>query len=249
MLDRDRRGAEADRGRHVRHLHAPAARRSPRSASRRIRGRRSASTTPARRSEGERAAPDAAGRPRRLVDGRARADLVRGALARGRRRAVGSRSPRSRSRPIAADQLTKHIVTSQLALDDGVHVVGPFWIHHVQNSGIAFGLFSSATAVVIVVNGGRGRLDARLLRPLGRPPPGAARRARARDRRQHARTCSTASGSGYVTDFLDFRYWPAFNLADSFIVDRRRSCCSARSSHAEREPRGPRRMRDATARP
>jgi signal peptidase II len=23
---------------------------------------------------------------------------------------------------------------------------------------------------------------------------------------------------GYVTDFLDFDYWPAFNLADSFIV-------------------------------
>ena len=23
---------------------------------------------------------------------------------------------------------------------------------------------------------------------------------------------------GYVTDFLDFRFWPAFNLADSFIV-------------------------------
>jgi signal peptidase II len=23
---------------------------------------------------------------------------------------------------------------------------------------------------------------------------------------------------GYVTDFLDFRYWPAFNLADTFIV-------------------------------
>jgi signal peptidase II len=23
---------------------------------------------------------------------------------------------------------------------------------------------------------------------------------------------------GYVTDFLDFRSWPAFNLADSFIV-------------------------------
>ena len=51
---------------------------------------------------------------------------------------------------IAADQLTKYIVASQLQLDDGVHVLGPFWIHHVQNSGIAFGLFSSATAVVIV---------------------------------------------------------------------------------------------------
>ena len=23
---------------------------------------------------------------------------------------------------------------------------------------------------------------------------------------------------GHVTDFLDFKYWPAFNLADSFIV-------------------------------
>jgi signal peptidase II len=23
---------------------------------------------------------------------------------------------------------------------------------------------------------------------------------------------------GHVTDFLDVRYWPAFNLADSFIV-------------------------------
>jgi signal peptidase II len=23
---------------------------------------------------------------------------------------------------------------------------------------------------------------------------------------------------GHVTDFLDFRYWPAFNLADLFIV-------------------------------
>ncbi len=23
---------------------------------------------------------------------------------------------------------------------------------------------------------------------------------------------------GHVTDFLDFRYWPSFNLADAFIV-------------------------------
>ena len=54
---------------------------------------------------------------------------------------------------IAADQLTKQIVTSQLSLDDATHVVGPFWIHHVQNSGIAFGLFSSKTAAVIVLTG------------------------------------------------------------------------------------------------
>src|SRR5215207_10007164 len=52
---------------------------------------------------------------------------------------------------VVADQLTKHVVTSELALDEEVDVVGPFSIHHVQNSGIAFGLFSSATAIVTVL--------------------------------------------------------------------------------------------------
>ena len=49
------------------------------------------------------------------------------------------------SAAVLADQATKHIVAGQLALDDRVHVLGPFSIHHVQNSGIAFGLFASAT--------------------------------------------------------------------------------------------------------
>ena len=31
-------------------------------------------------------------------------------------------------------------------------------------------------------------------------------------------TSSTVSRLGHVTDFLDLRFWPAFNLADSFIV-------------------------------
>ena len=48
----------------------------------------------------------------------------------------GDRVRRDRRRP--ADEAHRHEPASQL--DDGVHVVGPFWIHHVQNSGIAFGL-------------------------------------------------------------------------------------------------------------
>ena len=52
---------------------------------------------------------------------------------------------------VAADQVTKHIVSSQLALDDEIEIVGPFSIHHVQNSGIAFGLFPDATAAVIAI--------------------------------------------------------------------------------------------------
>src|SRR2546421_4271623 len=40
---------------------------------------------------------------------------------------------------IAADQLTKMIVSSQLDYGEALQVLGPFSIHHVQNSGIAFG--------------------------------------------------------------------------------------------------------------
>jgi signal peptidase II len=118
---------------------------------------------------------------------------------------------------IAADQVTKLIVSSQLQFDESLHVLGPFSIHHVQNSGIAFGLFSSATPVVIVLTGLAvawmlaffGRSGARhpvLPVSLGLVIGGSLSNLIDRVR------------LGHVTDFLDLRFWPAFNLADSFIV-------------------------------
>jgi signal peptidase II len=118
---------------------------------------------------------------------------------------------------IIADQLTKHIVSSELALDDQVKLVGPLSIHHVQNSGIAFGLFSSATGAVIVLTAVAvgwmllffARSGARhpvLPVALGLVIGGSVSNLVDRVR------------LGHVTDFLDFEYWPAFNLADSFIV-------------------------------
>jgi signal peptidase II len=118
---------------------------------------------------------------------------------------------------LGADQLTKFVVSDHLALTEGIHVVGPFSIHHVQNSGIAFGLFSSATAAVIVLttvavawmlvffarSGARHPiLPAALGLVIGGSVSNLIDRVRL----------------GHVTDFLDFKYWPAFNLADSFIV-------------------------------
>ena len=115
---------------------------------------------------------------------------------------------------IAADQLTKWIV---LSLGEEVDVVGPLTIHHVHNSGIAFGLFGTATPIVIVLTGiavawmlvffarSGGRhpiLPVALGLLLGGSVSNLIDRVRL----------------GHVTDFLDFRYWPAFNLADSFIV-------------------------------
>ena len=118
---------------------------------------------------------------------------------------------------VAADQATKAIVSSSLALGESVDVVGPLSIHHVQNSGIAFGLFPTATSGVIVLTGiavtwmlvffarSGGRhpiLPVALGLLLGGSLSNLIDRVRL----------------GHVTDFLDFRFWPAFNLADAFIV-------------------------------
>lgn len=148
---------------------------------------------------------------------------------------------------LAADQLTKRVVTSHLRLDEGAHVIGPFWIHHVQNSGIAFGLFASATAAVIALTGiavawmllffaRSGSRHPVLPVALGLVIGGSLSNLLDRVR------------LGYVTDFLDFRYWPAFNLADSFIVIGVVILLAALLA-AEREPRRTRHVRDAAARP
>ena len=118
---------------------------------------------------------------------------------------------------LIADQLTKHVVASQVRLDEEVRVLGPFSIHHVQNSGIAFGLFASATAVVIVLTALAvtwmlayfARSGAR--HPLLPVAVGFVIGGSISNLADRVRL-------GHVTDFLDFRYWQAFNLADSFIV-------------------------------
>ena len=146
-----------------------------------------------------------------------------------------------------ADQLTKHVVASQVALDTAVKLVGPFSIHHVQNSGIAFGLFSSATAIVIVLTtvavawmvvffARSGARHPALPVALGLLIGGSVSNLVDRVR------------LGHVTDFLDLRFWPAFNLADSFIVVGVGILLLALIS-ADHDPRRSRRVSDATARP
>ena len=116
-----------------------------------------------------------------------------------------------------ADQLTKSFVAGRLTLGDAVEIAGPFAIHHVRNTGIAFGLFSDSTSIVIV---------------LTAVAIGAMVAFFARSGRRHpllpVAVGLVLGGSisnlvdrlrlGYVTDFLDLDYWPAFNLADTFIV-------------------------------
>jgi signal peptidase II len=118
---------------------------------------------------------------------------------------------------VVADQVTKRIVSSALALGEAKHVVGPLDIHHVQNTGIAFGLFPRATTIVIaltsmviawllVVFARSGARHPVLPVGLGLVVGGSVSNLADRVR------------LGHVTDFLDLGFWPAFNLADTFIV-------------------------------
>ena len=118
---------------------------------------------------------------------------------------------------VIADQLTKHLVTAQIAYGESVHVAGPLDLHHVRNPGIAFGLFSTLASAVTVLGvlavawmlAYFARTGARhpiLPVALGLLVGGSAGNLVDRVR------------LGHVTDFLDLGFWPAFNLADTFIV-------------------------------
>jgi signal peptidase II len=145
---------------------------------------------------------------------------------------------------IGADQLTKAIVTNRLEFNDEVHVAGPFSIHHVTNSGIAFGLFASATPIVILLTalavtwmlyffGRSGSRHPVLPVALGLVMGGSVSNLIDRVR------------LGHVTDFIDLKYWPAFNLADSFIVVGVAALLLALVA-ADRNAARPRRVREAT---
>jgi signal peptidase II len=118
---------------------------------------------------------------------------------------------------IAADQLTKQVIARTLTVGDTVEIIGPFSIRHVENSGIAFGLFASRTTFVIAITAiavgwmvwffaRSGRRHPVLPVALGFVLGGSIANLIDRVR------------LGHVTDFLDLEAWPAFNLADTFIV-------------------------------
>ena len=118
---------------------------------------------------------------------------------------------------IVADQVTKQVVGRTLGLGESVDIVGPFTIHHVQNSGIAFGLFASRTMLVIAVTGAAVGLMLWFFAHSAKRHPvlpvalGLVLGGSLSNLVDRVRL-------GYVTDFLDLRAWPAFNLADTFIV-------------------------------
>ncbi len=127
-----------------------------------------------------------------------------------------------------------------------MHVLGPFSIHRVQNSGIAFGFFSSATAIVTLLtalavgwmlvffarSGSRHPvLPAALGLLIGGSVSNLVDRVRL----------------GHVTDFLDLRLVAGVQPRRQLHRHRRRDP-ARRAVVADRRPKQPRRPLDVAAR-
>lgn len=116
------------------------------------------------------------------------------------------------------DRLTKNIAIENLIQDQSMQVLpNIFHLTLVLNNGTAFGLFKGGAAFFAVMSV---FIIAAILIYLGR-------------RKNNDPVVSLAAGLmlgaaagnlvdrvslGYVIDFLDFRVWPVFNVADSAIT-------------------------------
>jgi signal peptidase II len=115
------------------------------------------------------------------------------------------------------DQITKVLVRANLAPGESVPADGWFRFTHVTNTGAAFGLFPNQGLLLLVTTiiGVAAIVTYYLYPPVQTPVLTMSLGLQ----------LGGALGNlvdrvslGHVTDFLDFRIWPVFNLADSAIV-------------------------------
>ncbi len=117
---------------------------------------------------------------------------------------------------IVLDQITKLIITSTLVPGESWLSESPVQVTYVRNSGSAFGFFRNQTFPLIVASfiaigfilyyfRNTVKPPAIVIIALGMQLGGALGNLIDRIR------------LGYVVDFIDFRFWPIFNAADSSI--------------------------------
>ncbi len=122
---------------------------------------------------------------------------------------------------IIADQISKNIVFSNLCLGQSIPVIPRvFHITMVYNTGIAFGLFKNQTVlfsaisffviilIIFSILEQKRRKDINHLEIFALYLILSGAIGNLIDRFRF----------GYVIDFLDFRVWPVFNIADSAIT-------------------------------
>ena len=115
------------------------------------------------------------------------------------------------------DQSTKYLVRENLALGESFPHSGILRISHVTNTGAAFGILQGQTVFLTFTT--LFGLAAILLYYFYPPMEhGILRIALGLQLGGAVGNLTDRIRIGKVTDFIDFRYWPAFNVADSCIV-------------------------------
>ena len=123
---------------------------------------------------------------------------------------------------VAADQLTKVLIRSYLAMGESSPVTGWLSLTHARNTGAAFGIFQGQSFPLTVV--GLVGVCVLLLyaflfhRRLPFLNSALAEVALGLILGGTIGNLIDRLRLGYVTDFIDFHFWPAFNVADSAIV-------------------------------
>lgn len=135
---------------------------------------------------------------------------------------------------LSIDQFSKYIIRQKMSLAESIPIIkSVFHITYVENRGIAFGLFPQGSSLFIVIS---------LIIILGIIFFERKKVIKSlKERFCLGLILGGALGNlidrlrfGFVIDFLDFRIWPVFNLADSgvciggilmvFFLLRKRPC-------------------------
>ena len=117
---------------------------------------------------------------------------------------------------VVADQASKALVRANVDLGARDGVLPGVEIVHVRNRGVAFGLFADGGIVLIVIGvvavvALLAFFAAHSRRPLVWLPTGLLLGGAAGNLIDRLR-------QGFVTDFIDLPFWPAFNVADTCIT-------------------------------
>ena len=123
---------------------------------------------------------------------------------------------------VAADQLSKTWIRANLLVGQPLFDIGFFQINHVHNTGAAFGLFPDHSFVLTII-AFVGITAILLCAFLSR------RCLPFLDNMLGMSTLGLVLGGtvgnlidrlrfGYVTDFINFKVWPVFNIADSAVT-------------------------------
>lgn len=122
---------------------------------------------------------------------------------------------------VGLDQITKHLISQTISPGESIIILkDSFYITLVHNTGIAFGLFKNQTIIFVIIS-----IITIVLILYNIFHRKKYRKVHKLELFAFSLILAGALGNlidrvrfGYVIDFLDFRIWPVFNIADSAIT-------------------------------